>query len=465
MVFNSLDFLVFFTAVYGLYLVLQHRAQNLLLLGASYVFYGYWDWRFLALLLASTGADYLFGLRIGDTADPRRKKGWLWASMVVNLGVLFFFKYFNFFADSAIAALNALGFDGRWDALHIVLPVGISFYTFQSMSYTVDVYRGDLKPTRSLTHFALYVAYFPQLVAGPIERATHLLHQMSAPRRPTYDQLREGFWLILHGYFLKVVLADNLAPFVDEVFKNPAGAKGMQIPLAVVAFAFQIYGDFGGYSSIARGISKWLGVDLMVNFRMPYFAVNPSDFWRRWHISLSTWLRDYLYIPLGGNRGGESRTYRNLFLTMVLGGLWHGAAWHFVAWGVFHGLLLIGHRLLQPHLPGGPGLGWRLTRVALFLPCTLFGWLLFRVEELGHLPLLWHNLTESWVWNGKLCALTLLCFALPVVLVDLIHERRGHDTAVSRMGALPRTALYLLWFAIIVLCGVRGNHAFIYFQF
>ncbi|MFO1490970.1 MAG: MBOAT family O-acyltransferase [Kiritimatiellia bacterium] len=372
MVFNSFVFVLFFLVVYGLYVILRHRAQNVLLLVASYVFYGWWDWRFLSLVFASTLLDYVCGLKIVD--DPVRRKLWIGISMTGNLGLLFFFKYFNFFAASTAALLHSLGLEAGWTTLNIVLPVGISFYTFQTMSYTLDIYRGTLAPTRSLLNFSLYVAFFPQLVAGPIERASHLLPQVEKPRRPTYQGLREGFWLILHGYLLKVVVADNLGPFADEIFNHPESARGLAVPLALAAFAFQIYGDFAGYSNIARGLCKWMGFDLMVNFRMPYFATNPSDFWRRWHISLSTWLRDYLYIPLGGNRGGPARTHRNLLLTMVLGGLWHGAAWHFVAWGLYHGLLLSGHRLLQPLLdrlrPAGRlarGL-WHSGSVLLFLP-------------------------------------------------------------------------------------------------
>jgi D-alanyl-lipoteichoic acid acyltransferase DltB (MBOAT superfamily) len=466
MVFNSLVFLLFFAVVFGCAVILRPRAQNLFLLAASYFFYGYWDWRFLGLLGVSTTLDFLCGLRI-HSAQGRARQVWLGVSLAGNLGLLFFFKYFNFFADSAAAALRAFGMEPGWTTLHIVLPVGISFYTFQTLSYTIDIYRGRLTPTRSPVIFALYVAFFPQLVAGPIERAAHLLPQLANPRRPTYTQLRDGFWLILHGYLLKVVLSDNLAPFVDEVFTAPGEAHGLQIPAAVLAFAFQIYGDFAGYSNIARGISFWLGVDLMVNFRQPYFATNPSDFWRRWHISLSTWLRDYLYIPLGGNRAGARRTQVNLLLTMVLGGLWHGAAWNFVAWGLYHGLLLVAYHALAPWaaraLPGA----WRgqLLGAALFFPFTLFGWLLFRVENLGDVVTLMGNTVQPFTWNGKLSLLTLAGFALPVLAVDLWQEAKGDDRAVARLPGPVRGTLYLLWFALIILCGARGGHVFIYFQF
>ena len=469
MVFNSFVFVLFFLVVYGLYVILRHRAQNVLLLVASYVFYGWWDLRFLSLVFASTLLDYVCGLKIVD--DPVRRKLWIGLSMTGNLGLLFFFKYFNFFAASTAALLHSLGLEAGWTTLNIVLPVGISFYTFQTMSYTLDIYRGTLAPTRSLLNFSLYVAFFPQLVAGPIERASHLLPQVENPRRPTYRGLREGFWLILHGYLLKVVVADNLGPFADEIFNHPESARGLAIPLALLAFAFQIYGDFAGYSNIARGLCKWMGFDLMVNFRMPYFATNPSDFWRRWHISLSTWLRDYLYIPLGGNRGGPARTHRNLLLTMVLGGLWHGAAWHFVAWGLYHGLLLSGHRLLQPLLdrlrPAGRlarGL-WHSGSVLLFLPLTLGGWLLFRANRLSDIAVLARNALDLAQPTGRVCLLTLACFVPPVLLVDLLQEWKGSDSAVARLPAPLRAAVYFSWFALILLCGALGQHAFIYFQF
>ena len=469
MVFNSFVFVVFFALVYGLYIVLRHRAQNVLLLVASYVFYGWWDWRFLSLVLASTVLDYVCGLRIVDDASRRRL--WISLSMAGNLGLLFFFKYFNFFADSTARALAFFGLEADWTTLNIVLPVGISFYTFQTMSYTLDIYRGTLAPTRSLLNFSLYVAFFPQLVAGPIERASHLLPQVEKPRRPTYQGLREGFWLILHGYLLKVVVADNLGPFADEIFNHPERARGLAVPLALLAFTFQIYGDFAGYSNIARGLCKWMGFDLMVNFRMPYFAANPSDFWRRWHISLSTWLRDYLYIPLGGNRGGSLLTHRNLMLTMVLGGLWHGAAWHFVLWGLYHGLLLSGHRMMQPLLDrirpqnAAGAAVWRLGSIALFFLFTLGGWLLFRVNHLSDLALLARNALDLAQPTGQVCLLTLACFVPPVLAVDLWQEWKRSDTAVALLPAPLRAAVYLTWFALIILCGAVGQHAFIYFQF
>ena len=317
------------------------RLQNGILLIASYVFYGFWDWRFLALLFVSTVVDYNLALLIEKSESPGERKALLAASICVNLGILGFFKYFGFFAESFASLLNSFGFQSSTPFFNIVLPVGISFYTFQTMSYTIDVYRRKLPATRNFFDFALFVSFFPQLVAGPIERATKLLPQVLQPRKFSQSNFVEGFYLIILGLFKKVVIADNMAPIVNYIFSRDVSTlSGAEVLVGVYAFAFQIYGDFAGYTDIARGVAKWLGFDLMLNFRMPYFATSPSDFWQRWHISLSSWLRDYLYIPLGGNRQGTLLTYRNLMLTMVLGGLWHGAAWTFVAWGFFHGLIL-----------------------------------------------------------------------------------------------------------------------------
>ncbi len=343
MIFNSWEYFVFLPLVLVLYYAFNRRAQNLWLLVASYFFYGWWDWRFCSLLLISTLVDFVCGL--GMDFRPQQKRGWLMVSMITNLGILGFFKYFNFFIDSAGVALAALGFEPNLPVLRIILPVGISFYTFQTMSYTIDVYRGHLVPTRSLIDFALYVAYFPQLVAGPIERATHLLKQFAEPRTVTRPMVETGCFLILLGLFRKVVIADGVAPMVNAVFASAATANWMELCAGTGLFAIQIYCDFAGYSDIARGTSRLFGIELMVNFNQPYFSRNITEFWRRWHISLSTWLRDYLYIPLGGNRHGTMATYRNLFLTMLLGGLWHGARWNFVIWGGLHGLYLAIHKL------------------------------------------------------------------------------------------------------------------------
>jgi D-alanyl-lipoteichoic acid acyltransferase DltB (MBOAT superfamily) len=341
MVFNSLVFLVFLGIVLILYFRLNFRGQNWMLIGASYLFYGWWDYRFLALLLFTTFFDYYCALLIDRESEPRRRKLLLASSMTVNLGVLCTFKYFNFFMDSLQGAMATVGVSMSFPMLHVVLPVGISFYTFLSMSYTIDVYRRELKATHHPTDFMLYVAFFPHLVAGPIVRASILLPQCQKPRRIIPEEVANGLWLILMGFVKKVVIADRLAQVVNWGFAGgvPPFADANSW-LIIYAFAFQIYGDFSGYSDIARGVSKLMGFELVENFRAPYLVTNASSFWRHWHISLSTWLRDYLYIPLGGNRHGHYKTYRNLMITMLLGGLWHGAGAAYVLWGLYHGLLL-----------------------------------------------------------------------------------------------------------------------------
>ena len=333
MVFNSLHFVWFFIVVYCVYRVLPHRAQNWLLLVASYYFYAAWDWRFLGLLIASTLVDFTCARVLSRTSAPRARRALLVLSLGFNLTLLGFFKYFNFFADSLHGVLGALGWNVDFVTLRILLPVGISFYTFVTMSYVIDVYRREIPATRDLLDFAVFVAFFPHLVAGPILRASTLLSQIDSPRRITREQMRDGAWLIAWGYFQKVFVADNLASLANSAFDPAAPQTGVNILLGVYAFAFQIYGDFAGYSNIARGTSKLMGIELIENFRFPYLVRTPQAFWRNWHISLSTWLRDYLYIPLGGSRGSEWRTRWNLFVTMVLGGLWHGAAWTFVHLG------------------------------------------------------------------------------------------------------------------------------------
>src|ERR1051326_4831358 len=391
MLFNSLPFVAFFVVVYALYVILNHRWQNALLLIASYFFYGSWDWRFLGLMLFSTTMDYWFGLLLGRTEDERKRRAVLIISISVNLGILFVFKYFNFFAGSLDRVLSHFALHLGVRVLNVVLPLGISFYTFHNISYIVDIYRRRVEPARRFEEFALYVALFPQLIAGPIARPAHLLPQIQKPRFISYDILRRGAWLILLGYFKKVVLADNMAPFTARLFDNPHAMHGTEVLLGLYAFAFQIYGDFSGYSDIARGLSNLMGFELALNFERPYFAANPAEFWRRWHISLSTWLRDYLYIPLGGNREGTRRTSRNPLITMFLGGLWHGAAWHYVAWGVFHGLLLWVRAAPTPALARlsflRDGVG-RALSVFVFFHITCFGWLLFVVKGLPDVPLL-----------------------------------------------------------------------------
>jgi alginate O-acetyltransferase complex protein AlgI len=472
-VFNSLQFVWFFIVVYGVYRALPHRAQNWLLLVASYYFYASWDWRFLGLLVASTLVDYSCARAIGTTAAPARRRLLLFLSLGFNLTLLGFFKYFNFFADNLHGIFGALGWQLDFVTLEVLLPVGISFYTFVTMSYVIDVYRGDTPPTRDLLDFAVFVAFFPHLVAGPILRASTLLAQIDAPRRISRAQLRDGAWLIAWGYFQKVFVADNLAALANGVFDPSATPSGINVLLGVYAFAFQIYGDFAGYSNIARGTSKLMGIELIENFRFPYLVRSPQAFWRHWHISLSTWLRDYLYIPLGGSRGSEWQTRRNLFLTMVLGGLWHGAAWTFVMWGVYHGLLLIAYRGADRRpwfhrFVHGPSPLARVASWALMFHLTCYGWLIFRARSAGQIGALTTSLATHFAPSsldvpGLLAPL--LLYVTPLLVVHAAEAAYDDVLVVPRLPAGVRYSIYAATFYLTMLFGNFGGAEFIYFQF
>ena len=344
MLFNSPEFLLFLPIVFGLYWFVVQRnlkAQNMLLVIASYVFYGWWDWRFLGLIAFSTLVDYLVGLQIEGAQEKRAKKAWLGVSLLVNLGLLCYFKYSNFFIDSWVDAWASAGVTMHVSSLKVILPVGISFYTFQTLSYSIDIYRGNLKPTRSFINFAAFVSFFPQLVAGPIERASRLLPQIENKRVFKYEEGVAGLRLILWGMFKKVVVADTCAIYANDIFANYTEYSGPTLMLGAVYFAFQIYGDFSGYSDIAIGTAKLFGIQLMTNFKTPYFSRDIAEFWRRWHISLSTWFRDYLYIPLGGSRVGKWKSVRNVFIIFLVSGFWHGANWTFIVWGGIHAALFL----------------------------------------------------------------------------------------------------------------------------
>nr|WP_294777088.1 MBOAT family O-acyltransferase [uncultured Flavobacterium sp.] len=343
MIFNSYAFALFFPIVFILYWLLSKKNiiyQNVLLLVASYIFYGWWDWRFLFLLVFSTSLDYYTGIKMYDSKTAIGKKAWFWISIGVNLGFLGFFKYYNFFIDSLQESLKGIGFQSNFSTLDIILPVGISFYTFHGLSYVIDIYKDKIKPEKDIVTYSLFVSFFPLLVAGPIERATHLLPQLKTKRYFTDKYFREGLFQIAMGFFRKMVIADSLAVYVDSIYGNAEVHNSSSLVLASVFYAFQIYFDFSGYSDIAIGTAKLFGIRLLDNFNLPYFSKSLTEFWRRWHMSLSFWLRDYLYISLGGNRKGIRITYRNLMITMLLGGLWHGASWNFVIWGGIHGLVL-----------------------------------------------------------------------------------------------------------------------------
>ena len=481
MQFNSVVFLKFFAAFLLLYhLVRGHRgARNWLVVVGSYTFYGWWDYRFLALLLASSLLDYAVGLRLEATSAAPARRRWVMVSLAGNLGILGVFKYCGFFVDSLAEVLTALGFRADLPTLHLVLPVGISFYTFQTLSYTLDVYRRQIVATRDLGAFLAYVSFFPQLVAGPIERASALLPQFTQPRVITRSHLEEGGWLVLWGLFKKVVVADNLAPLVEMAFDHPT-PSGPLVVLGTVAFGFQIYADFSGYSDLARGLARLLGFELRWNFRLPYGAGNVREFWRRWHISLSTWLRDYLYISLGGNRRGPARTRLNLVVTMVLGGLWHGAAWHFVVWGLWHGLGLLGHRLWESarsgrtaravpegHDAGGkPAAPWRWWGWLLTVAFVFYGWLLFRAPSLGHAWVMTKALGD-WslpVWLGSY-GFSLVAFTAPLVAMQVWQARREDLLVALTLPGWAKALLQGALLAGVLLFWEKGGTPFIYFQF
>lgn len=385
MLFTEFRFFIFFLAVFVLHWTMRkHRDRKILLLVASYVFYGAWDWRFLSLILLSTVVDYAVGLILRNPNPRYGRRFWLIVSLCVNLGVLGFFKYFNFFVTSANSILGPLS-GSEIRTLQIVLPVGISFYTFQTMSYTIDIYRGRLKPITNFFDFGLFVAFFPQLVAGPIVRAATFLPQLTDKKFFDDIRFKHYFTLFLIGFLKKACIADNIGPLIENVFDAPLAYNAMSIWLATLFFAVQIYCDFSGYTDMAIAAAGLLGYQLTINFNYPYFAENIADFWRRWHISLSTWLRDYLYISLGGNRGTVNKTYRNLMLTMLLGGLWHGAGWNFIIWGGLHGIALVAHRLYRASKDVPPALVSVFSRLSPFLTFywVCLAWIFFRSSNLS----------------------------------------------------------------------------------
>lgn len=471
MLFNSFEFAAFFAVVVPVYWLVGHRAQNVLLLVASYVFYACWDVRFLSLLVISTVMDYVCGLAVARFDDRRRRKLCVAVSMALNLGFLGYFKYVNFFAESLQACLARLGLNVPIGSLEVVLPIGISFYTFQSMSYVIDVYRREIEPTRNLIRFAAFVAFFPHLVAGPIMRPTTLLPQIERPRRFSVSQCQEGVYLIFWGLTKKVVIADNLGLIVNELFGRWQSIHGGQALLAIYAFAFQIYCDFSGYTDAARGIAKCFGFELALNFNLPYLATNPSDFWSRWHISLSTWLRDYLYIPLGGSRGPRWMTTRNLMLTMVLGGLWHGAAWTFVLWGVFHGAWLVVHRRMEPFLkriaPEDPvhAVCWTGLRIVVTFHLVCLGWLLFRASSLEQGAGMLRAIIERPAIPTAALLGTLLACVAPLMLMQVFQFRASDLDVLQRTPWYVRSLVYTAMFYAFVIAGQFGGGQFIYFQF
>jgi D-alanyl-lipoteichoic acid acyltransferase DltB (MBOAT superfamily) len=480
MLFNSSVFLIFLLLVFTIYwkvAPVKPVAGRAILLISSYVFYGWWDWRFLILIAFSSGSDFLIGKYLYKTENSLLRKWLLLLSIFQNIGILFVFKYFNFFIDS-LQSITGQSLPGGWSSLHIILPVGISFYTFQTLSYTLDIYFRKLAPTRSVLTFFTFVSFFPQLVAGPIERAANLLPQFGRQPRFSYETATAGLKLMLWGFFKKMVIADQLAIWVNSVYGQPDGYSGLMVLLATFAFGYQIYCDFSGYSDIAIGTAMLFGIRLMTNFRTPYFALSIRDFWQRWHISLSTWFRDYLYIPLGGSRVSKARWLRNVLVTFTVSGLWHGAAITFVLWGLFHGVMYAVEKLVSPLLRMPQKIkrfsGWILT----FFSVNL-AWMLFRAENREHLGLLaqrvflWKSpVVSEWqelfVTGGVLNATSwMMIIAFPLfLLVEYFLRKMSFDRLFSGSPAFIRWGFYYLLLMMILFLGVLNSAPeFIYFQF
>lgn len=482
MLFNSIDFAVFLPIVFFIYwFALQKnlKSQNLLIVIASYVFYGWWDWRFLAIILFSTLVDFWVGINMKSSSE-RKRKMLLFISISVNLGFLGFFKYYNFFVDSFIEAFSFFGSDIKPNSLNIILPVGISFYTFQTLSYSIDVYRKKLEPTKDIVAFAAFVCFFPQLVAGPIERATHLLPQFYSKRKFDYHLAVDGLRQILWGLFKKVVIADNCAEYANIIFNHSDSASGSTLLLGALFFTFQIYGDFSGYSDIAIGTSRLFGFDLMRNFAYPYFSRDIAEFWRRWHISLSTWFRDYLYIPLGGSQGSIWTKIRNTFVIFLVSGFWHGANWTFVAWGFLNALYFLPLMLTNRNrtnletiaknkvLPSFIELGQMLSTFIL----TVFAWIFFRSENLkqaieyisGIFSL---SLFSKPVFQGSSASLIILFIVFVFLLIEWVG--REDQFAIAKLGLSWKRGLRWSMYAMIIfVIGMfmqTKETPFIYFQF
>lgn len=484
MLFNSFDFLIFLPVVFLLYWFVfnfDRKYQNIFLVIASYVFYGWWDWRFLGLIVLSSIVDYWIGIRMLKVSEKSKRKSLLILSLLVNLGILIYFKYANFFIESFVEAFTYFGITFEASTLQIILPVGISFYTFQTLSYTIDVYHKRLEPTKDVISFFAYVSFFPQLVAGPIERAKHLLPQFYVPRVFNYDIAVSGMRLILWGFFQKVVIADNCARYVNDIFENYGAYSSPVLVLGAILFAFQIYGDFAGYSNIAIGVSRLFGFDLMQNFKYPYFSRDIAEFWRRWHISLSTWFRDYLYIPLGGSKGSKWSQVRNVFIIFIVSGFWHGANWTFIAWGALNALFFLPSLLLGKnrkytlslkelrHIPNIKTLFFIFKTFTL----TTLAWVFFRsntiTDAVQYLKRIvvnddYKTLSTNITMDHSIWPL----FAFIGILIVVEWMNRDNDNVVGSYLLKKNYLRYSFYFLIVLLIILNINNEandFIYFQF
>ncbi|WP_045225638.1 MBOAT family O-acyltransferase [Methyloterricola oryzae] len=486
MLFNSAEYALFLPIVFFAYVVsglISLRAQNIVLIVAGYVFYGWWDWRFLSLIVLTSIIDFAAGYGMDVTPDGKARRWMMFSSLAANLGILGFFKYYNFFISSFVDAFAGIGISVNVPSLNVILPIGISFYTFQSLTYTIDIYQRKLRATRDPVVFMAYVAFFPQLLAGPIERAVHMLPQFSNPRHITPQGFASGLRQITWGLFCKLVVADNCAVIVNRIFEQPAPIQGSLIFVAAFFFAFQIYGDFSGYSHIACGSARLLGFELMQNFATPYFSQSMPEFWRRWHISLSSWFRDYVYIPLGGNRGTRLRQAGNILTTFTVSGLWHGASWTFVIWGFLNGLFCL------PRLFIGEPLGrfvasgrWpvRLAtvtfRMGITFLLTLVAWIFFRAKTVGQAydaiaslvsPTLLTDPTASLRALGLLSTTLYAGLGVASLLaLEWVQRDKAYALDIETRPATLRWAAYAAMVGMIVTLRYTGQTLdFIYFQF
>lgn len=474
MIFNSLAFAIFLPIVLALYYVLPFKGQNRMLLAASLFFYAWWDWRFLGLLALTILIDFYASHAVYRAKTHRRKKQWMLLSVISNVSVLVIFKYSNFFVKSFAVFLTKLGFSAHLPTLELVLPIGISFYTFMSMAYVIDVYREQLTPTTHLFDFALFVCYFPHLVAGPILRAPQLLPQLTHERRIKLEQIRDGIALIVIGFVRKVVIADLLAPMVSEAFSQMDSLGSGDLILRMYLFAIQVYGDFAGYSDIARGVSKLFGIELNLNFATPYLSQNITEHWRRWHISLSSWLRDYVYIPLGGSRKGKFRTYLNNFLTMLIGGLWHGANWTYVVWGALNGIFLGVHKAYLDITGKATAKSiepaqWKfITPFKVFFVFTLTAFvdIIFRSPNISMAA---DYISKMFSFRGGFKNVGSSVFVIPFVILSFALDAAQYtgwgERFVARTPLWKRAIIFGALFAAVLAAGADNSQPFIYYQF
>lgn len=482
MLFNSIDFAIFIPIVFILYWFVTSKSikqQNILIVTASYIFYGWWDWRFLTLIAFSTLVDYSIGIKLSKETAFSKRKLLLWISIIVNLGFLGFFKYYNFFLDNFITAFSFFGKPIEANSLNIILPVGISFYTFQTLSYSIDIYKRKLTPTKDFIAFSAFVSFFPQLVAGPIERAVHLLPQFYNRRKFDFNKAADGMRQILWGLFKKIVIADNCAQFANQVFNSSDDMNGSALVLGAIFFTFQIYGDFSGYSDIAIGTSRLFGFDLMQNFNFPYFSRDVAEFWRHWHISLSSWFRDYLYIPLGGSRGGTWMKVKNTFIIFIVSGFWHGANWTFIIWGILNALYMLPLLLTNnnrnnleiiakdKYLPSIKD----FLKVLLTFSLTVLAWIFFRAENVMHAVSYIKNLLSKSILsipsiNGLKQVIILIILLSFFIFIEWLGRSGKH--ALEKINiTLPKSMQWgFYYFIIICILYFQGEEQqFIYFQF